>query len=268
VTALTMERVTVELGGRPVLRGLTLTVAAGEWLGLIGPNGAGKTTALRAVAGHVDYSGELTVAGMEVRRQSPRALARELAVVPQIPVTPPQLRVADYVLLGRTPYLPYLGRESRTDFDAVSRALRRLELVALAERRLGSLSGGERQRAVLARALAQEPRLLLLDEPTSALDIGRQQAVLDLVDCLRHELGLTVIAAMHDLTLAAQFADRLVLLSAGRVVADGTAAEVLTEERIAEHFGATVDVRTNGSAAPVVTPRRAAPRREAGTWRR
>jgi iron complex transport system ATP-binding protein len=262
MTTLTMRDVTVELGGRPVLTRLTLRVAAGEWLALIGPNGAGKTTALRAAAGHVPYSGTVAVGGREVARLSPRQLARDVAVVPQIPATPPGLSVADYVVLGRTAHIPYFGRESARDFEAVTRALRRLDLERFADRSLASLSGGERQRAVLARALAQEAGVLLLDEPTSALDVGRQQKVLELVDCLRGELGLTVLAAMHDLTLAGQFADRLVLLSAGRVASSGPPHAVLTEWRIAEHYRATVTVVTEDGSTPAVIPRR-----EAGAWR-
>jgi iron complex transport system ATP-binding protein len=267
VTAqLRMEAVGVALGGRVVLEGLTLGVHGGEWLALIGPNGAGKTTALRAAAGHVQYTGSVQIGGREVARLSPRELARELAVVPQAPATPPILTVADYVMLGRTAHIPYFGRESPADFVAVASALRRLELDALSERPLASLSGGERQRAVLARALVQEADVLLLDEPTTALDIGRQQVVLELVDRLRGELGLTVVAAMHDLTLAGQFADRLVLLSGGRVAAEGRPADVLTEWRIAEHYRARVDVRADGGSTPVVVPRRAAGEREAGAW--
>lgn len=268
MSPLTMNGVTVVLGGRPVVDRLSVRVAAGEWLGLIGPNGAGKTTALRAAAGHVAYRGELRVGGREVAGLSSRELARELALVPQNPVTPPNLSVADYVMLGRTPHIPWFGRESGSDFDAAARALRRLDLQELAARPLAGLSGGEAQRAVLARAMAQEAGLLLLDEPTSALDIGRQQSVLELVDCLRREFGLTVVAAMHDLTLAGQFADRLVLLSSGRVVAEGTPVDVLTEWRIAEHYRATVDVISGPESRPAVIPRRAAAAREAGSWRR
>jgi iron complex transport system ATP-binding protein len=161
------------------------------------------------------------------------------------------------VMLGRTPYIPYYGRESRSDYDAVGRALRRLDLEPFAERELGSLSGGERQRAVLARALAQDAPVLLLDEPTSALDIGRQQSVLELVDCLRNELGLTVLVAMHDLTLAGQYADRLVLISAGRVVAEGSPTEVLTEWNVGEHYRASVEVVRAHDRSRAVIPRRA-----------
>jgi iron complex transport system ATP-binding protein len=252
--ALELRALSIELGGRAVVRNLSMCVESGAWVGLIGPNGAGKTTVLRALTGLVRYDGGARV--RDVAAAAPRALAREVALVPQVPVVPPALTVVEYVLLGRTPHLPYLGRESAADLTAVARALRRLDLDALASRALSTLSGGERQRAVLARALAQEAPLLLLDEPTTALDIGRQQSVLELVDCLRRELGLTVVAAMHDLTLAAQYADRLVLLSRGFVAADGPPADVLTEWALAEHYQARVDVLPG--PAPVVVPRRAA----------
>jgi iron complex transport system ATP-binding protein len=253
--ALQVRSLRVELDGRAVVAGLGVQVAHGAWVGLIGPNGAGKTTALRAVAGLVTYAGTVLVAGSEVAALSRRELARRVALVPQTPTVPPALRVDEYVLLGRTPHISYLGRESARDLEAVARALRRLDLSELAQRPLVSLSGGERQRAVLARALAQEAPLLLLDEPTTALDIGRQQSVLELVDCLRRELGLTVVAAMHDLTLAGQYAERLVLLSGGLAAADGTPSQVLTEWTLAEHYHARVDVMAGSS--PVVVPRRA-----------
>jgi iron complex transport system ATP-binding protein len=253
---LVVDALTKSFGGVAALRDVAFGVAPGEVVALIGPNGAGKTTVLRALTGLVRYDGAARVRGRDVAAAAPRALAREVALVPQVPVVPPALTVVEYVLLGRTPHLPYLGRESAADLTAVARALRRLDLDALASRALSTLSGGERQRAVLARALAQEAPLLLLDEPTTALDIGRQQSVLELVDCLRRELGLTVVAAMHDLTLAAQYADRLVLLSRGFVAADGPPADVLTEWALAEHYQARVDVLPG--PAPVVVPRRAA----------
>jgi iron complex transport system ATP-binding protein len=252
--AIELRALSVSLGGAQVLGGLDLAVGPGEWVALIGPNGAGKTTALRAVAGLVAYTGSVRVAGDEVVRLIRAALARRVALVPQTPATPSGLTVADYVLLGRTPHIPYLGRESPSDLGAAERALHRLDLEHLARRPLAHLSGGERQRAVLARALAQEAAVLLLDEPTTALDIGRQQAVLELVDCLRQERGLTVLAAMHDLTLAGQYADRLVLLSGGLAVADGAPTDVLTRERIGEHYAASVDVLPG--TAPAVIPRR------------
>jgi iron complex transport system ATP-binding protein len=172
---------------------------------------------------------------------SRRELARVIAFVPQTPVTPHELTVAEYVLLGRTPYLAYLGDESRADRLAAQRALDRLELLPFAERPLGSLSGGELQRAVLARALAQEAPILMLDEPTTALDLGRQQQALELIDSLRGD-GLTVVSTLHDLTLAGQYADRLVLLDRGAVVAQGVPEDVLSVENLESYYDASVRV--------------------------
>jgi iron complex transport system ATP-binding protein len=168
------------------------------------------------------------------------------------------MAVLDYVLLGRTPYIPPLGRESAADLDAVDTVLARLDLTGLAGRRLESLSGGERQRAFLARALAQGATLLLLDEPTTALDIGHQQEVLELVDQLRHDNGLTVIATMHDLSIAGEYADRMVLLAGGQVVASGPPRAVLTEQLLAEHYRARVRV-VDGAQGPLVVPIRPVP---------
>jgi iron complex transport system ATP-binding protein len=212
---------------------------------LIGPNGAGKTTALRAICGLVSYDGAIVVDGHEVRGLGRRRLARLAALVPQLPERPPELTVAEYVLLGRTPHLGYLAAESAADRAAAARALARLELAPLAGRLLHSLSGGELQRAVLARAVAQEADVLLLDEPTSALDLGRQQQALELVHALRED-GLTILSTMHDLTLAGQYSDRLVLLDRGRVVAAGAADDVLSEENIAAFYGASVRIVADG----------------------
>ena len=250
-----LRSVTVELGGRPVVDAVDVSVADGEWLALIGPNGAGKTTLLRAVARLVPYAGEIALDGRAATELPRSELARLVAVVPQEPSTPPWMTVAEYVLLGRTPHLGPLAKEGACDRDAAARALARLDLLPFADRRLGTLSGGEKQRVVVARALAQEARIVLLDEPTAALDIGHQQQALELLDGLRAESGLTLVAAMHDLTLAAQYADRMVLLDAGRVVADGSPAEVLTEAVIAQHYGANIDVVPVGDRLAVV-PRR------------
>ncbi len=251
MSALALEQVTVELGGRAVVDGVSLAVEPGEWVTLIGPNGAGKTTLLRAVAGLVGHGGRITLDGQGLSQLGRREVARRVAVVPQVPLMPTGMTVHEYVLLGRTPYVSYLGRESRRDVTAAGQALARLDLGDLAGRQLGTLSGGERQRAVLARALAQEASLLLLDEPTSALDAGRQQEALELIDALRLDAGLTVLAAMHDLTLAGQYASRLLLLSNARIVAQGAPAEVLTEPLIAEHYGARVRVLDGLAVVPV-----------------
>jgi iron complex transport system ATP-binding protein len=165
------------------------------------------------------------------------------------------MTVGEYVLLGRTPHLGALAKEGIRDREAAARALDRLDLLDYRERRLGTLSGGEKQRVVVARALAQEARVILLDEPTASLDIGHQQQALELLDVLRGESKLTLVAAMHDLTLAAQYTDRMLLLEQGRIVADGTPREVVTEDALALHYEASVDViRVNGRIA--VVPRR------------
>jgi cobalamin transport system ATP-binding protein len=254
-----LRDVWVRFGPVAAVRELSFTVEPGAWVALIGPNGAGKTSALRALAGLVGYGGSVELAGRDARGLGRRELARLVAFVPQKPETPGELTVAEYVLLGRTPHISYLGGESRRDREAASRALQRLELGDFAERSLGSLSGGELQRAVLARALAQEARILLLDEPTTALDLGRQQLVLELVDSLRSTAGgdaLTVVSTMHDLTLAGQYADRLLLLDRGAVAAEGTAAEVLSAANVEEHYGAHVRVVEHGSGVFVLPVRR------------
>jgi iron complex transport system ATP-binding protein len=256
VSAIAVSELTVRLGGRPVVDRVGLEVAEGEWLALIGPNGAGKTTLLRAVAGLVPFAGSVELFGTPAQALGRGALARLVALVPQEPSTPPWMTVAEYVLMGRTPHLGVLAREGGGDREAAARALARLDLLGYEERRLGTLSGGEKQRVVVARALAQEARVVLLDEPTAALDIGHQQQALELLDLLRAESGLTLVAAMHDLTLAAQYADRMVLLESGSVVADGAPAAVLTEAAIATHYGATIDVVPVGGRIAVV-PRRA-----------
>jgi iron complex transport system ATP-binding protein len=253
VNALAVHDLTVRLDGVEVLRGVDLDVAAGEWVTVIGPNGAGKSTLLRAVGGLLPVAGAISLFGTSGTRLKRRERARLVATVPQTPVVPPGMSVLDYVLLGRTPYIAPLGRESRADLDAVERVLDRLDLTAFAARPLERLSGGERQRVFLARALAQGATVLLLDEPTTALDIGHQQEVLELVDELRRDRGLTVLATMHDLSVAGGYADRLVLLANGRVVAAGRPDEVLTAARLSTVYGATVRV-IPGEHGPLVVP--------------
>ena len=252
--AVELDNVSVRLGGMLILDDVSFAVENGEWLALIGPNGAGKTTALRALAALVEHSGRVRVFGKDAGGLSRRALARFIALVPQVSIMPEYATVAQYVLLGRTPHISYLGSERRADVDAVAAALERLDLLALAGRALGSLSGGERQRAILARALAQDAPVLLLDEPTTSLDVGRQQQVLELVDELRRDRGLTVISTMHDLTLVGQYGERLLLLDGGKIVADGAATEVLTRSLIATHYGADVRVFGDAGTGLVVVP--------------
>ncbi|MBC3840903.1 ABC transporter ATP-binding protein [Streptacidiphilus sp. 4-A2] len=256
MSALTVRGLEVDLDGTPVVRGVSCGVGSGGWLAVIGPNGAGKSTLLRAVAGLLPHRGQVTLGATDTHALRGRALARVLAFVPQNPLLPDDMTVADYVLLGRTPHLGYLSGPGRHDRLVADSSADRLDVARFAGRRLATLSGGERQRAALARALAQEPSLLLLDEPTSALDIGHQQQVLDLVDELRCAQGLTVVTTLHDLTTAGQYADELVLLDAGRVRASGPAVDVITEELVSEVYSARVQVSSDDGGRPVVTPLR------------
>jgi iron complex transport system ATP-binding protein len=259
--------VTVSYGAAMALAGVSEQVAAGEWLAVIGPNGAGKSTLLRCLAHLARHEGQITIGGRPVAAMSRRQLARLAAYVPQAPVMPPEMAVRDYILLGRTPHIGYLGVETAADRRVCDGLLDRLGLAAMAARPLSTLSGGEAQRLVLARALAQEAPVLLLDEPTSALDLGRRVEALELIDGVRRERSLTIVSAVHDLTLAGQFADRLLLLAGGRVAAAGTARAVLREEVLRPHFGAAVHVvagpdgelmvisrRTGGPGAGVTPP--------------
>jgi len=259
VSGISARGVGVRYDGRVALEGVDLDVAAGEWAALVGPNGAGKTSLLRALAGTVPSTGSVAVGGRPRRGMARRRWARLVAAVAQHPVLPAAMTAAEYVLLGRTPHLGYLAAEGAGDVATALAALDRLDAGGLASRPLGSLSGGERQRVVLARALAQEPEVLLLDEPTASLDIGHQQQVLDLVDDLRRERGLAVVAALHDLTLAAQYAGRLVLLDGGRLVAEGEAAAVLTPDALARFSGARVALLRGPGGEMVVAPRREGP---------
>ena len=253
MTAIACQDVVVAFDGVEVLRGVDLWVPPGGWVTVVGPNGAGKSTLLRAVGGIVDATGSIDLGGRPAAGMTRREMARLVALVPQEPVIPRGMRVSDYVLLGRTAHLGFFEAEGAADLDVAVKALADLDAGPLADRTVDTLSGGERQRIVIARALAQESPVLLLDEPTTALDVGHQQEVLDLVDRLRAERNLTVLATMHDLTLAGQYADWLVMLDAGEVVVAGSADEVLTEEAVARHYGARVRVVPD-EAGPIVVP--------------
>lgn len=242
------------------LAGVSHAVERGQWLALIGANGAGKTSLLKALARLVPYEGEVRIEGRATANMAHREFARFVAYVPQKPEFPPEMRAVDYVALGRLPHLGYFGAEGDDDRDHALELLTRLSLRPMASRHLGTMSGGELQRLVLARALAQEAPLLLLDEPTSALDLGRRVEALELVDELRLERSLTVISALHDVTLAAQFAQRLALLANGVIVASGSADEVLNEDALDFHFGTRVRVIRTDDGELVVVPRRLHPK--------
>jgi len=246
------SQLSVFYGSRPALREVEVAVEAGEWVAVIGPNGAGKSSLLRALAGLVEFTGEVILNGDALRELSRREIARRVAVVPQNPIIPEGMLVFEYVLLGRTPYIGTFGVEGSRDLRRVRAVLSDLELDSLARRPIQELSGGERQRVVLARALVQDPSVLLADEPVAALDIGHVQGVLELIDRLRRQRQLAVLSALHDLTLAGRYADRLVLLDGGRVVAAGTPSQVLTTDIITAHYHARVGVHQHDGGVVVV----------------
>jgi iron complex transport system ATP-binding protein len=253
---LSITGVRVAYGERVVLAGVDLAVDAGKVIGLVGPNGCGKTTLLRAVTRVVPMlSGRISLDGADVRSLSARDLARAIAVVPQGVSLPLGYTAAEVVLMGRTPHLGFLEQEGPGDYQRACEALSRVGAVHLFDRRVDELSGGERQNVVIARALAQEPRVLLLDEPTASLDIGHQMSVGHLMRRLAREGGLAVLATLHDLTLASLYCDRIALMTRGRVVAEGSPTEVLTEANIREAYDAVARVMTEqASGRPIVLP--------------
>ena len=236
---LQLQDVRFSYDGSEVLRGLTLAVAEGSFVSVVGPNGSGKTTLVRLASGlFLPDRGECLVAGRPTRAYRRRDLARVVAVVPQESHIAFPFSALQVVLMGRAPYLGPLGFESAEDVTLAREALRETDAEDLSDRLLGELSGGEKQRVIIARALAQEPRLLLLDEATSFLDIRHQLDICRIVRRLSGERGVTVVMVEQDLNLAAEMSERMVLLAEGRVFADGTPEEVLTEANVAEVFGA------------------------------
>ncbi len=251
---LAVRNLVVTVGGRRLLDGVNLEVGAGEVVGLVGPNGAGKSTLLRAATGVRSAEGEVTLAGQPLASYRNGSLFRTVAVVQQLPEAPPVLTVRELVMLGRHPHLGLLRRESARDHDIVDASMARAGCEAFAERMLGTLSGGERRRAFIARALAQEPRLLLLDEPTSGLDADAQAQILTLLRALATE-GVAVLVVLHDLTFAAAYCDRLALLRNGRLVASGAPSEVVTAEHVRDVYGPHVRVIAHPeTGAPLVVP--------------
>jgi iron complex transport system ATP-binding protein len=254
MSAVTLRDASVSRGGIDIIRSLSLDIPSGSWCVIVGPNGAGKSTLISALAGTLGHRGDIEIGGRDVAKLSIRERAQLVAVVPQQPLLPGGMTVTEYVMLGRTAHLSPYGREGKRDIRLVDETLQRLDLCWLAGRDVEQLSGGEKQRALIARALVQEPKVLLLDEPTNALDIHHQQQALELVDTLRNHHDLTVISALHDLTLAAQYGDAIALLTCGSLMAHGTALEVLTEERVRSVYGADVLVRMDPEAGLVVLP--------------
>jgi iron complex transport system ATP-binding protein len=254
--AIAAEGLRHDYGRGPVLDGVCLAVGAGEIVGVIGPNGSGKTTLVRLLAGVLrPQAGHVTLDGARLDALPRREIARRLAVVPQDSALEFPFTALEVVLMGRAPHLPPLAFPRARDLAIAREAMTRLEVTAVEDRTLLQLSGGERQRVLLARALAQQPRVLLLDEPTTHLDLRHQTGIYDTVRGLARIEGVAVLSVLHDLNLAALYCDRLLLLARGRIVAEGPPEEVLVATRLADAYGVAVHVARNAATGtPVVLP--------------
>jgi iron complex transport system ATP-binding protein len=241
-----------------VLEDVSVALERGELVGLLGPNGSGKTTLLNVLSGLLSPKrGKVLLEGQNLRQLGRREIARRVAVVPQDLEMPFGFDAYEMVQLGRTPHVRLLTGITQRDRDVVEQKMRLTDTWELAQRPFGELSGGERQRVIVAMALAQEPEILLLDEPVVHLDISHQIEILELIKRLNRERGLTVMATMHDLNLAALYFDRLVLLNEGCVALQGNPHQVLEKESIQRVFGAAVQVRrhpTHGAPQVVLLP--------------
>ncbi len=259
---LKVDRITFGYGAEVVLDGIGLEVGRGELVGLVGPNGSGKTTLLRVISGVLSASsGRVSVDGQDLAGLRARSRARLVSVVPQNPQLPEGFTVRELVLMARNSHLELLEWEGSGDVEVATRAMMETSTFDLADRALGMVSGGERQRAVVAMALAQDAPVMLLDEPTSNLDLAYQTGIMDLVVRLMEERGTAVLVAMHDLTLAAQYCDRLIMLSEGRGFFAGTPSKVLTAANIEAVYGVEVYLVSHPlGGTPVVLPAQGARR--------
>lgn len=238
-----LNNVSLGYDHRAILEGVNMKARPGQILGLVGPNGSGKSTLIKGMARLIDlFSGSILIDGRDITTIRRDELARLVATVPQSPALPGAFTAFEVVLMGRTPHLGLLRYEGGSDMAVAWQAMEATHTQSFAERRVSELSGGERQSLVLARALTQQPSVMLLDEPTANLDISHQVEVLNLVRSLCLEQGLTVIIALHDLNLAAQYCNRMVMLNGGRVYAEGTPADILTAPNIRNVYGAEVCV--------------------------
>jgi iron complex transport system ATP-binding protein len=238
-----LDNVSLGYDHRAILREVSIKARAGQILGLVGPNGSGKSTLIKGITRVIDvFSGRVLIDGNDVRAIKHNELARLVATVPQSPALPGAFTAFELVLMGRTPHLGLLRYEGAKDLAVAWQAMKATSTQAFAERRVSELSGGERQRLVIARALAQQPKAMLLDEPTANLDINHQVEILNLVKSLCLERNLTVLIALHDLNLAAQYCDWMVMLNGGTVYTEGTPLDILTAPNIKRVYGAEVHV--------------------------
>lgn len=244
--AVVLSNLDLFYGDRRVLHDVSFTVDEGDFFIIIGPNGSGKTTLVKAIAGLAkSRSGSVEISGHPIESLSGRELAHRVAVVPQFPPSDISFTVAELVIMGRSPYLGLFGLERSEDFEIAREAMSFTRVDHLAKRKLDQLSAGERQRVLIARAICQQARIVVLDEPTASLDLAHQIRTMDLMEKLRSEENVTVIMVSHDLNLAALYGNRLLLMNGGKTISLGTPHQVLTYETLERVYGCVLLVDEN-----------------------
>jgi iron complex transport system ATP-binding protein len=248
-----IKNLSVRYGDFYALNQIDLDIPRGTWTCLVGPNGAGKTTFLKTLLGNKAYDGSITIDGLEVYKN-----LRNVAFVPQRPEIPAGMDVAEYVMLGRA-RLDGWGRESRTSRRLVQQILEQMQLSGMRHQLVTQLSGGEMQRVLIARALVQEPELMILDEPTSALDLHHQISTLDHIEGMQKS-GVTVVSTMHDITLGAMYAERIVIMQHGKVLLDGPANQVIHSTHLKLAFDDAITIHTLDNGRPVIVANKSSAR--------
>jgi iron complex transport system ATP-binding protein len=244
--AIAIDRLSYAYGKSAVLKHVRFSVASGDFFVIIGPNGSGKTTLMKLMAGLEKLpEGKLSILGREIQNYKKKDLARKIAFVPQEVPTDFPFTVMEVVLMGRSPYQGTLGLERARDVEKARQAITFTGISHLADRKLNALSGGERQRVFIARAICQEPEIMLLDEPTASLDLAHQIRIMDLMEKLQQEKKITIVMVSHDLNLAAMYGTRLLLLNKGEIVKIGLPEEVLTFQTLEDAYGCTLLVDEN-----------------------
>lgn len=252
---LKLQQINAFYGAKQILFDVDAVVHPGEVAALIGPNGAGKSTLIRAVSGVLPIqSGSISIDGYDLLKLHPQERARLLSVIPQARNLPQAFTVREVVKMGRTPFISWLGNLTQLDEDLVMSAMERTDIIELADRPIGELSGGEQQRVLVARAIAQQPKVMLLDEPTTHLDIGYQLSLMELIVRLAHEDHLAILMAIHDLNLVTRYADKVMLLVRGRLVTHGTREEVLREDLLSDAYQVPMIVSKLGTGLFFVLP--------------